>query len=81
MNQSITILDLYNGKISIVVPSWCRWMAVDASGSLWFYQHKPVQIKTFKAWQEPQSQAISKSKHAGTIKPPEDYTQELYTWS
>jgi len=81
MKQSITIVDIYDGEISVEVPSWCRWMAVDANGALWFYKRKPTYSSKYDAWLETDTNVATMSDIAGNIKPPKDWKQELYTWS
>ena len=76
MANTIKIIDLYRGPIKITVPSWVHWMATDQSGSLWLYGRKPVIALKHKAWLE----SKGPSSFAGNIKPPKDYTEELYTW-
>ena len=72
----IKVLDRHRGLITIPVPSWVRWMATDESGSLWFYKNKPTPAIKHKAWVENNGIA----KFAAYIRPPQDWTQELYTW-
>lgn len=80
MNQFIRIHDLDRGRIKVRVPNWVRWMAVDKTGALWFYQHKPISSTNYEAWLELAKHTFSLSDLAGFIKPPKDWKQELYTW-
>ena len=75
--NTIRVKDLESGSIQIEVPTWVHWMATDESGSLWFYQCKPIVLSEHNAWAE----SKGNSQFAAYIRPPKDYKQELYTWS
>jgi len=80
MGNTIRIKDIDLGTICVHVPSWVRWMATDDGGALWFFKHKPIISKTHKVWVE-SNNLSTPAEFVGFIRPPKDYTQELYTWS
>jgi len=80
MKQSIKIVELDDGPITVEIPTWCRWMTVDANGSLWIYSKKPIQHSSYPAWIESEI-GNTQSDFLGSIKPPKDWKQEIYTWS
>ncbi len=81
MKQTLRINDLTYGSIRVNVPSWTRWMATDKNGNLYAYAHKPIQYAWGDAWIETSSKVETSIRRLGTIQPPKDWTQELYTWS
>jgi len=74
--DSIRVIDLDEGPIKVLIPSWVHWMATDESGALWFFQYKPELIRNLAAWAPNKGH----ERFAASIRPPKDYKQELYTW-
>lgn len=41
MAMSLTMLEPFQRELLAATPAWARWLAQDADGSWWCYEHEP----------------------------------------